>query len=211
MLIVSKSTTAQLTLYGSVTVDGHEAAEAFIHIGGGCITFEGNLSKGFSVGPVDVLEPALAVNIHTSKSTETGRGFEVQFSGKVTVVYPHLTTETRTIPVRIELPNPDLALLPDMYGDVEIAAGDAPVLTVASSAVIDSGSRQVVLVDLGDGRYEPREVKLGRRGDNYVEVTDGVAEGDRVVSNGNFLIDAESNLQSALKAFTTSSASGARQ
>jgi Cu(I)/Ag(I) efflux system membrane fusion protein len=131
------------------------------------------------------------------------------FSGKVTVVYPHLTTETRTIPVRIELPNPDLALLPDMYGEVEIATGNAPVLTVASSAVIDSGSRQVVLVDLGDGRYEPREVKLGQRGDGYVEVTNGVTEGDKVVSNGNFLIDAESNLQSALKAFETSSESGA--
>jgi Cu(I)/Ag(I) efflux system membrane fusion protein len=133
------------------------------------------------------------------------------FSGKVTVVYPHLTTETRTIPVRIELPNPDLALLPDMYGEVEIATGNPPVLTVASSAVIDSGSRQVVLVDLGDGRYEPREVQLGQRGDGYVEVTNGVTEGDKVVSNGNFLIDAESNLQSALKAFETSSESEAHQ
>ena len=64
--------------------------------------------------------------------------------------------ETRTARVRIELPNPDLALLPDMYADVEIATGsDEPVVAVPASSVIDSGSRQVVIVDLGDGRFEP--------------------------------------------------------
>ena len=122
------------------------------------------------------------------------------FSGTVAVVYPHLMKETRTVRVRIELPNPDLALLPDMYGDVEIATGaDQDVIAVPASAIIDSGSRQVVLLDLGDGRFEPREIKAGRRGDDFVEVVSGVAEGDKVVVNGNFLIDAESNLQSALK------------
>ena len=111
--------------------------------------------------------------------------------------------ETRTARVRIELPNPDLALLPDMYGDVEIAtAVDRDVIAVPSSAVIDSGSRQVVLLDLGEGRFEPREIKAGRRGDDFVEVVSGVAEGNKVVVNGNFLIDAESNLQSAMKGLT---------
>jgi membrane fusion protein, copper/silver efflux system len=125
------------------------------------------------------------------------------FTGKVAVVYPHLARETRTVRVRVELPNPDLALLPDMYADVEIATGsDEPVVAVPASAVIDSGSRQVVILDRGDGRFEPRDVKLGRRGDGYVEVTSGVNEGDSVVVNGNFLIDAESNLQSALKGLT---------
>jgi len=127
------------------------------------------------------------------------------FSGKVSVIYPRLTKETRTVPVRIELANPELALLPGMYGDVEIATGDATALSVLASAVFDSGNRQVVLKDLGEGRYAPRDVKLGRRGDGYVELLSGVAEGDRVVSNGNFLIDAESNLQSALKGFAAAS------
>ena len=87
------------------------------------------------------------------------------FKGKVGVVYPHLMKETRTARVRIVLPNPDLALLPDMYADVEIATGsDKPVVAVPVSSVIDSGSRQVVIVDLGNGRFEPRDVKLGRRG-----------------------------------------------
>jgi Cu(I)/Ag(I) efflux system membrane fusion protein len=122
-----------------------------------------------------------------------------------------LNKETRTIPVRIELPNSDLALLPDMYGDVNISTGNATTLTVPSSAVIDSGNRQVVLLDLGNGRYEPREVKLGRRGDGHIEVMSGVVEGDRVVSNGNFLIDAESNLQSALKGFETRQTTEASQ
>ena len=110
------------------------------------------------------------------------------------------TAPGRTVRVRIELPNPDLALLPDMYADVDIATGsDEPVVAVPGSAVIDRGSRQVVIIDRGAGRFEPRDVKLGRRGDGYVEVTSGVNEGDSVVVNGNFLIDAESNLQSALK------------
>ena len=120
--------------------------------------------------------------------------------------------ETRTVRVRIELPNPDLALLPDMYADVEIATGtNEDVVAVPSSAVIDSGSRQVVLLDQGDGRYEPRDVKLGRKGDGFFEVVSGIAEGDRVVVNGNFLIDAESNLQAALKGFAAPSNTEAKR
>jgi Cu(I)/Ag(I) efflux system membrane fusion protein len=113
--------------------------------------------------------------------------------------------ETRTIPVRIELPNPDMALFPNMYGYVEFATRHVTALSVPTSAVIDSGDRRIVLVDLGNGRYAPRDVKLGRRGDGYVEVTGGVVEGDKVVTDGNFLIDAESNLQSALRGFSASS------
>ena len=72
-------------------------------------------------------------------------------------------------------------------------------MTVSSSAVIDSGERQLVLLDKGDGRFEPRAVKLGRRGDGRVEIKEGVAESDKVVVSANFLIDAESNLKAALK------------
>jgi membrane fusion protein, copper/silver efflux system len=121
------------------------------------------------------------------------------FSGKVALIYPHLMAETRTARIRIELPNPDDVLKPDMYADVEIATGaEAPVVTVSSSAVIDSGERQVVLLAKGDGRFEPRAVKLGRRGGGRVEIKEGLAEGDKVVVSANFLIDAESNLKAAL-------------
>jgi Cu(I)/Ag(I) efflux system membrane fusion protein len=121
------------------------------------------------------------------------------FTGKVSVIYPHLKMETRTARIRIELPNPDDLLRPDMYAHVEIATGtDAPVLTVSNSAVIDSGERQIALLDKGEGRFEPRAVKLGRRGDGRVEIKEGLAENDRVVVSANFLIDAESNLKAAL-------------
>ncbi|WMT79249.1 efflux RND transporter periplasmic adaptor subunit [Bradyrhizobium sp. Ash2021] len=126
------------------------------------------------------------------------------FTGKVTVIYPHLKMETRTARIRIELPNRDDVLLPDMYADVEIATGtEAPVVTVSSSAVIDSGDRQIVLLDKGDGRFEPRSVKVGRRGGDRVEIMEGLAEGDKVVVSANFLIDAESNLKAALNGLDT--------
>src|SRR3546814_12497727 len=100
--------------------------------------------------------------------------------------------ETRTTRVRIEIPNPDGALLPNMYAEVEIASGgEEPVVTVSDSAVIDTGTRQVVILDRGEGGFEPREVTIGRRGQGVVEIREGVNEGDRVVVSANFMIDAE--------------------
>ena len=121
------------------------------------------------------------------------------FEGRIAYVYPTLKAETRTVPVRIELPNPKGKLKPAMFADVDIPAGGAqPVLTVPASAVIDSGSRQVVIVQLAEGRFEPRPVKLGQRGGDFVQVLEGIREGDLVVTAANFLIDAESNLKAAL-------------
>ncbi|MBX9645659.1 MAG: efflux RND transporter periplasmic adaptor subunit [Xanthobacteraceae bacterium] len=125
------------------------------------------------------------------------------FMGKIRVVYPQVNRDTRTARVRIELENADLALLPDMYVDAEIDTGSAlPVLAVPDSAVLDTGSRQAVFVDRGQGRFEPRDVKLGHRGGGYVEIRDGVTEGEPIVVSANFLIDAESNLKAALKGFS---------
>jgi Cu(I)/Ag(I) efflux system membrane fusion protein len=152
-------------------------------------------------GDIGALKPGQSVKVTTR--AHPGR----VFAGQVAVVYPHLMKETRTVRVRIELPNPDLALLPDMYADVDIATGaDESVAAVPQSAVIDSGARQVVILDQGNGRFEPREVKLGRTGDGYVEILSGLKAGESIVVNGNFLIDAESNLQSALKGLVTPSA-----
>jgi Cu(I)/Ag(I) efflux system membrane fusion protein len=130
-----------------------------------------------------------------------------EFVGKVSVVYPQVNRETRTARVRIELPNPDAALLPDMYVDAVIDTGSArPVLAVPESAILDTGSRQAVFVEKGHGRFEPREVKLGHRGSGYVEIREGVSEGEPVVVSANFLIDAESNLKAALKGFSDAGA-----
>jgi membrane fusion protein, copper/silver efflux system len=123
-----------------------------------------------------------------------------EFVGKVEVIHPEINKETRTARIRVELQNPDLKLLHDMYVDAEIEVGKRePVLAVPDSAVLDTGTRQTVLVDKGEGRFEPREVKIGQRGGGYVEVRDGLKEGEPIVVSANFLIDAESNLKAALK------------
>jgi Cu(I)/Ag(I) efflux system membrane fusion protein len=125
------------------------------------------------------------------------------FTGTVAVVYPEIRTETRTAKVRVELDNKDGALLANMFADVAIEGGTVlPVVTVPDTAVIDTGDRQVVFLDLGGGRFEPRNVKTGLRGDGRVEIAEGVKAGDRVVVAANFLLDAESNLTSALNAMT---------
>ena len=121
------------------------------------------------------------------------------FEGRIAYVYPTLMAETRTVTVRIELANPKGRLKPAMFADVDIpVAGAKQVLAVPNSAVIDSGSRQVVIVQSGEGRFEPRPVKLGARGGEFVQVLDGVRAGEQVVTAANFLIDAESNLKAAL-------------
>lgn len=121
------------------------------------------------------------------------------FEGKVDFIYPILNTATRTVQVRVELANPNGLLKPAMFANVELAVSHGgKVLTVPASAVIDSGTRQIVLVQLAQGRFEPRTVKLGGRSENYVEVLEGIAEGEQVVISANFLIDAESNLKAAL-------------
>jgi RND family efflux transporter MFP subunit len=121
------------------------------------------------------------------------------FEGRVTYVYPTLKAETRTAAVRVELANPGQLLKPAMYAQVDFSVGaKVPVLTVPDSAVIDTGTRRIVLVQIAEGRFEPREVELGGRGENFVEVIKGVREGEQVVVAANFLIDAESNLKAAI-------------
>ena len=124
------------------------------------------------------------------------------FEGKVSYVYPTLNAATRTVPVRVELANPGLLLKPAMFAQVELpVSAKGNVVTVPISAIIDSGTRQIVLIQQGEGRFEPREVKLGARSDSNVEIIEGVKEGERVVVAANFLIDAESNLKAAVGGF----------
>ncbi len=130
------------------------------------------------------------------------------FPGRVTFIYPGLGKESRTARLRIEVANPDGLLRADMAATVEIAAPLGSSLAVPDSAVIDSGRRQVVLVERGEGRYEPRPVKLGARVAGYVQVLDGLKPGERVVTSATFLIDAESNLRAALATFTAGQPGG---
>lgn len=126
-----------------------------------------------------------------------------KFWGTVVFVYPFLQAETRTTKVRIEFPNPAGRLKPEMYATVEIHVHEKERKTpaVPESAVLDSGKRQVVFVDHGEGRFEAREVTTGARGDGYVQVLKGIKAGEKVVTSANFLLDAESNVRSALSKF----------
>ena len=119
------------------------------------------------------------------------------FSGRVGLIYPQINGKTRTVPVRIELDNPDLVLRPNMYVDAEIAAEDGEkVIAVPDSAIIDNGTRQVVLVDKGDGRFEPRDGQDSAAAATATSKSSTASrDGDEVVTTANFLIDAESNLQ----------------
>jgi Cu(I)/Ag(I) efflux system membrane fusion protein len=183
------------------------------------IVLERNVSEGMRAQPgeslfriadhsvmwaiIDVAERDLGALRVGQRATVRARGFPGrEFSGKINVIYPQVARETRTARVRVELPNPELLLIHDMYVDAEIETGSAePVLAVPENAVLDSGGRQAVLIDKGEGRFEPREVKLGHRDGGFVEVSEGLVEDDRVVTSANFLIDAESNLKAALKGF----------
>jgi membrane fusion protein, copper/silver efflux system len=119
------------------------------------------------------------------------------FSGKITYIYPYLDTQTRTNRVRLEFANPQGKLKPGMYANSEIEIDLGTTLTVPASAVLQSGLRQLVFVDQGQGVFAPREVKLGAQADSRFAVLDGLTAGERVVTSGNFLLDSESKLQSA--------------
>ena len=125
---------------------------------------------------VDVFEQDLALIRPGQDAKITATAYpDRAFAGKVAFVYPAINKETRTAKVRIELPNPDLALKTDMYATAEIAAPvGAPVVAVPDSAVLDSGTRQVVLVERGEGRFEPRSVTVGQRAGGYAEIREGV-------------------------------------
>ncbi len=125
------------------------------------------------------------------------------FTGTVDFVYPTVSQETRTGKVRIVVQNADGRLKTGMYANVALEAslGGTPVLALPASAVIDGGAQQIVLIERGKGAFEPRPVKLGAKADGFYEVREGLAGDERVVVSANFLIDAESNLRAALKAF----------
>lgn len=152
----------------------------------------------------DVFERDLGmVRLGQSAKVRVNAYPETVIEGKVAFVYPTVTAETRTAKVRVELRNPGQLLKPAMYASVELSGsgGKTKRLAVPDSSVLDSGARQIVLVRRGEGLFEPRDVKLGMRGDGYVEVLEGVKDGEAVVVGANFLIDAESNLKAAIAGF----------
>jgi Cu(I)/Ag(I) efflux system membrane fusion protein len=120
-----------------------------------------------------------------------------QFHGRVSYIYPYVNKETRTVKVRLDLPNPDIRIKPEMYGEVVVNVDRGSHVAIPEQAVLDTGTRTLVFVVRGEGVFEPRAVKLGPRIGSFYEVHEGVTEGDRVVTSGNFLIDSESKLMAS--------------
>ena len=144
----------------------------------------------------DVFEKDLALVAEGQGAQVTFEAYPGRtFSGRVTYVYPTVSVQARTARVRLELPNPALALKPGMYAQMHSRSRSAPpTLVVPRSAVIATGERAMVFVQIADGTLVPREVTMGRTSGRLQELLAGVTEGERVVSSAAFLVDAESNL-----------------
>jgi Cu(I)/Ag(I) efflux system membrane fusion protein len=121
-----------------------------------------------------------------------------EFTGKVVFIDPLLDANTRTVKVRLTFPNPAGDLRPEMFGEVTLQLGARDGIVVPSDAIIDSGTKKIVFVAQGDGKFAPREVELGWIDGANVEVTRGLAAGEKVVTRANFLIDSESRLRASL-------------
>jgi Cu(I)/Ag(I) efflux system membrane fusion protein len=142
-----------------------------------------------------LLKPGLPVTITASAYPNE------KFPGKIAVIDHFLNDERRTIRVRLDIDNPDMKLRPDMYVDagLQIDAGEG--LAIPFSAVLPTGTHNIVFVDKGAGKLEPRYIELGAKFGDFYQVTSGLKEGERVVNSANFLVDAESKIQGALKSW----------
>jgi len=124
-----------------------------------------------------------------------------KFQGTISVINPFLDETKRTARVRIDIPNPEFKLRPGMYVNAELEMDMGKALTIPVSAVMPTGTRNIVFVDKGEGKLEPRIVQLGTKYADIYEVKSGLRENERVVASANFLIDAESKVQGALRTF----------
>jgi hypothetical protein len=141
--------------------------------------------------------PFLSLGQHVEMTLSYDPG--ARYRGKVTFIYPYLSSATRTVQVRMEFDNPGMKLKPDMYVDVDInAMPKGEELLVPTEAIIRTGSRNVVITSLGQGKFLPREVTVGLEGEGLVQVLNGLKDSEIVVTSGQFLIDSESNLKEAV-------------
>jgi membrane fusion protein, copper/silver efflux system len=154
----------------------------------------------FYESELSMLQTGQAVTVTTNAYSNE------RFEGKIAVINPFVEQVKRTTKVRIDIPNPDFKLRPGMYANVELGMDMGEGLTVPASAVMPTGSREIAFVDKGGGKLEPRVVQLGEQIGDHYEVKTGLTEGERVVASANFLIDAESKVQGALKDFEPTAA-----
>lgn len=156
---------------------------------------------------VDVYESEIArVSVGQKAVLELSAWPGERFTGTVQFVYPALNTGSRTLQARLEFRNPGLKLRPGMYGDVTLEGAGGDALVVPVDALIDTGEHQYVFVDRGGGRFEPRAVRTATARDGVVAILAGLAEGEKVVTTANFLLDSESRLRAAVEGFANTAA-----
>lgn len=146
----------------------------------------------------DVFEADLARVKVGMAATFTAPSLGAPLKGRVAFLDPVMDPKTRTLKARLAFPNPGGQLRPDMLGDVSFQVPEHKALTVPLDAVLDSGSRKVVFVDVTGGHFEPRDVKTGQRSADRIEILEGLQKGEAVVTRAAFLVDSESRLQNAL-------------
>ncbi|GAG80288.1 unnamed protein product, partial [marine sediment metagenome] len=129
---------------------------------------------------------------------------EKSYQGEITFIYPTVKQNTRTVEVRIDIQNINDELKPSMFGNVIIKGKDlGEVSTIPETAVLRSGKRNMVILSLGEGKFKPVDVNLGLYSEGYYQVLSGVRLNDVIVSSGQFMIDSESSLRSAVKLFSS--------
>jgi len=121
------------------------------------------------------------------------------FEGRLTFIQPQLDERTRTLTARLDVDNANGALRPGMYATVELSTAGRRAVTVPLAAVLPTGTHNIVFVNRGDGRFLPRDVRVGQHGDSLIEIVEGLQPGDEVVASATFLLDSESNLAAAIQ------------
>lgn len=194
--------TISLRAPADATVMEKQAVEGMKFASGDALYRLADLSTVWFVADIyeqDLAQIAVGQTAKVTINALPGSGVD----GKIAFIYPSINPATRTAKIRIDLENSNGGLRTDMYGSVELTPDHVePVLAVPSSAVLNSGQNKVVFIDRGEGLFQPHAVTTGAERDGYTEITDGLSEGDRVVTSSSFLIDAESNIRAALQNFT---------
>ena len=144
-------------------------------------------------------QDAAAVRVGTSAAVRVDAVPGHTFRGRVTFIYPQLDDKTRTLTARVEVDNTRGELRPGMYATAELQTAGRRAVSVPLAAVLPTGTRDIVFVNRGDGRFVPRDVRVGARGDSLVEIVEGLKAGDEVVASATYLLDSESNLSSAIQ------------
>ncbi len=161
----------------------------------------------FQIADGRVLWVDLAIFEHDASAVRVGTPAAVTvdalpgrtFRGRVTFINPQLDDRTRTLSARIEVGNARGDLRPGMYAAAELVPAGRRAVTVPLTAVLPTGTKDLVFVNRGDGRFVPREVRVGLRGDSLVEIVEGIRPGEEVVASATFLLDSESNLAAAIQ------------